>query len=123
MDLSKFDSRKKAEEGEELAIEGTDITVRCIGEDASAYRQFQLDQANQRAKRRGKDLSVEELDRLVAEEAACFIVGWENVQINGVDKEYSRAAAIEACGIPWFREQILAFARNRANFLPKSASN
>lgn len=123
MDLSKFDSRKKAEEGEELAIEGTDVVVRIIGEDSATYRQYQLDQANKRAKNRSKDLSVDELDRLVAEEAASFIIDWKNVQINGQDKEYSRAAAIEACGIPWFREQVVSFARTRTNFLPKSQSN
>lgn len=126
MDLTAFDTRKTAESGEELIInlpngDPTDIVVTVIGEDSSKYRQYTLDQANKRAKLRAKDLTLDDLDRIVCEEAAVLIVGWKNLALNGEEKPYSHDAALEACKIPWFRDQVLAFARNRVNFLPKSA--
>ena len=125
MDLSKFDTRKLAEEGTtiHLTVEGTllrggddkpiDFVVK--GTDSPVIRDYLKKSAGEQKAEGAEALAERDI------EFACELcIGWsDNASLKGKAFKYSRKNAEVLFAIPAIREALILEATKRANFMQK----
>ena len=131
MDLSKLDTRPKAETGTDLILkhpgtgEPLDIAITLLGKDSKKYRVADYAAKNKSMKtmRTGQadaGLSIEMEDAII-DVLAAVTIGWKNLQENGVDLEFSEGTARKIyTDYRWIADQVVAHVENRNNFLPNA---
>lgn len=127
MDLSRFDTKKAADEGFRLQLKDplgqpTDIVIVVKGADSEQFQAAKVEALRRQAeqpKKRGVDyerIEAELIDLLVA-----VTVAWENVQLDGEALACTQDNARKLYRrFPWIREQVDAAIYDRANFIPGS---
>ncbi len=122
MEIGRFDSVKRAEEGVDLVLldpvtkADTGAALVLFGMDSSFYKaaRAELDARN---KALGRPLSPEETRDQTAELLARCTKGWRGLDENGKEIPFSQAKAKELyLAYPELADRAAAFIFNRANF-------
>jgi hypothetical protein len=134
MDLATLDLAAGAEAGVEVELThpvtgrplGAKLKLR--GTDAPTYRAALLEQRRRRIEfmtKSGRDrLDPADLDAEALELLAAATVGWSGMTLDGKPFDYSHEnAATLYRRFGWVREQAAAAIADRANFLPRSATD
>jgi hypothetical protein len=107
--------------GEDLAHEGKPVVILVKGVDHPDMESFER-RVNQRRIDRGAaagrvKLSSDELEAENTARVVAAIAGWENLSMGG-PVEYSLEKAKDVViALPWLKDQVEAFYRDRANFI------
>jgi hypothetical protein len=110
--------------GVELEHEGKPVVIYVLGPDTDKMQR--VDRAIQAkrlkaAQRNGRiNLNVEEIEAETIERLATSITGWENIFRGGEAISYSHEAARDLMRLPWMRDQVDEFYRDRGNFIAAS---
>lgn len=126
IDLDALDTRRASEEGVELQLKdprhGAPLAawVRVRGYDSASYDDAQVELQRRRIQRMPAERPTPETLREDALDlAASLVAGWRGLTRAGAPIAYSAPAARALLrDYPWVREQVEAFAAQRANFLP-----
>jgi hypothetical protein len=127
MDLSTLDMAKFADEGSILEVlhpatldvqyyEGEPVSIKLLGQDSNAFRQFVQRRARNAMNKRQK-LDIDKLSSDAAELYATLTIGWHGITEGNqpVECTFDNAKRIyEKHG--WLRQQIDEFVSDRANF-------
>lgn len=129
MDLSKFDTSKKSEQGSDLIVldpstgEQTDMIIKLVGTDSSRYRNKLKEQAERRlqaGKKNTKTIDIDKAERDSCEMLAACTISWQNVSEGKEAVEFNQANAQSLyLRHRWLREQVEAFVQDRTHFFPK----
>lgn len=130
-ELDAVDVRGRAQEGVDMLLldpAGNDTGVVLVvrGFDSRAYKDVVERQLRHRTEIHPRKLSEAESKAEFYEENAALLAGWKGKPFTRGGKafEYSPAnAALLLQEYDWILEQVRAFARNRRNFLPGSATS
>ncbi len=132
-DLAELDTVKGADEGCEIELrhpttgEGLDAFITVIGEDSDHYQEHlralqkkSVDSFVRSRKVNGVDPEEEGINLLAAATKS-----WRSLPpVDGKTLEFNPGNARTLYKrFPWIREQVAAAVRERANFLPKSATD
>lgn len=128
MEIGRFDSVKKAEEGVELILldpvtkSDTGAALVLFGMDSSFYKAARAE-IDQRNKALGRALSPEENRDQTAELLSRCTKGWRGLTENGKEIPYSQAKAKELyLAYPELADRAAAFVFNRANFFGNASA-
>lgn len=123
MDLADLFTRGTAESGVEMKLlhpatgevikneDGKEWVVTVAGTDSDRWKSTIRAAARKRGQ--SSDDGIETMSSLV--------VGWKNLVLNKETLKFTPQAAIKLLtDYPWIRDQVNAFASERANFLPKA---
>ena len=125
LDLDMYDLDAEATRGAEMTVmdpktgKPTDARIRVVGQDSAVYRAALRQIRDEVAAAPEREPTDE--DRLLmlnrARNAAAAVTDWTGIGSGGVQIEFSREAAIEACTKwPWLADQIATFTGARGNF-------
>lgn len=136
MDLSKFNIEKMAEQGANLDLldpiedmplgtEEKPVFITLLGTDSKVYRNknlaFQRERIAKMARKRSKTIDYTVSEEQSCEMLAACTIGWEGLEIDGEELEFSPEAAFDLyMEHVWIREQVDVFIADRANFFTKS---
>ena len=131
MELSRFNTRKGAEQGYDLTLVDlngarTDIVITLLGADSKTYqdklREHQRRRLSMISRTRRLTQSPEELDSEALELTVAATTGWIGMEMNGAEFPYSEENARSLYSdYPAIREQVDVAINERANFLPRDA--
>lgn len=123
MDLANLYTRDNAEKGMEMQLinpddgsvikgdDGEPWTIIVIGTDSDRYQRILREAARKRNKT--EDDGIENM--------ASLVLDWSGLVLNKEPYVFSRDNAIKLLrDFPWIRDQVLQFAAERRNFLPKA---
>lgn len=127
LDLNQFDTTTRANEGVDCALRDlrtgkpTEAVITLRGLDSEAFRDIKTERARETARRMEAGLSPEltpdEKDALTADTLSKLTVGWRGLALAGKELEFSQSEAFKLyLRYPAIREQVNAFAGDRANF-------
>lgn len=128
-DLDAHDPRPMAQAGIEMPLldpagRRTTVVLRVRGMDCEAFSDMLKAQVRRRMELGSRKLSVEERNAETWELYATLVAGWSGLSKGGQPFEYSQKNAAQLLEQhAYIFEQVRAFAENRANFLPGSASS
>lgn len=132
MDLSRLDTRERAETGEKMTVEnpatgetvkddaGNPVTITLLGNDSTAMRRRQNDLTNEILKKgfRPKSITAEKTEENRLETLAIATIAWSGIELDGQVLECTRENAVKLyTRLPWLRDQADAFVGDRANFI------
>lgn len=142
VDLSAFDVRGRAQDGVDMPLlspagDETNVVLRVRGLDCQAFKEKAEEHTRRAVERGQRKINEQESEREFYELHATLVAGWS---VNGAPArvafwrnddgspasalEYTPAhAALVLQKQPYIFEQVLRFAKKRANFLPGSASS
>ncbi|MFV1944143.1 hypothetical protein VPH49_25475 [Pseudomonas luteola] len=121
-DLSSFFTRDRAEKGAEMKLvaptgdyirdeDGVYWTLTVAGTDSAKFKNAVKEAQSERGRR----------DDDGVEGTAALVLGWNRMILNGEDLPFTPENVKRVLtDYPFIREQVIAFAANRANFLPKA---
>lgn len=131
MDLSSLDTRKAAGDGAKYQLrhpvedtpittdDGKPVTITVIGTDSEAFRRAAQAQANSRLKHGQRSrVTAETVESDATDLLVACTTGWSGIVVDGKELDFSAENARALYDrFPWIREQVSAFAAERANFL------
>ncbi len=125
MDLSNFDLKANADRGFDVEVKNpidgtdTDIIVSVVGSDSARYRNANIAAMVEVPLDEG--MPIQEKAAVVTKRfslvlAAC-VTGWDGIEIDGKEIEYSPTSALEVLGqYDWIADQLSEKIKNRENF-------
>lgn len=121
-DLSSFFTRDRAETGVEMKLvspggeyirdeDGVYWTMTVAGTDSARFKNALKEVQSERGRR----------DDDGVEGTSALVLGWNRMILNGEDLPFNKDNVKKVLtDYPFIKEQVIAFAANRANFLPKA---
>nr|WP_019365252.1 hypothetical protein [Pseudomonas luteola] len=121
-DLANFFTRDRAEQGAEMKLvsitgeyicdaDGVCWTLTVAGTDSARFKNAVKEAQSERGRR----------DDDGVEGTAALILGWNRMILNGEELPFSKENVKRVLAdFPFVKEQVINFAANRANFLPKA---
>lgn len=133
MDLKQYDSKTRANEGAKMHVkhpvtmdplyhdDETPVTITLAGVDSDQFQAALQERTNRRLKQAMRQPESEDIGAGVltdsVETLADCTLDW-NIEYEGEIPECTPAKAREIYeALPWLKEQVDAFIRNRANYL------
>lgn len=129
-ELTKLDTRKKANEGQFMQLKHPGTGAKLVdpdtkkpvglylkGRDSDEFERLNHEKNNARIKGTAEEASSESIRQNNIELIAALTTGWEGLGFNG-DPEFSRENILGVYkSLPWVYEQANLWADDRANFI------